>query len=247
MKTFWTVGFALAVICMIATPGFAAKKEAKNESLAPEKPALSTIARDLRLEHAKELLGKYYRSSVVKSGEQIKKINSSVYRWTREALPKKYKHDYQKIAQAILDESVKHEFDPVFVLSVIQNESSFNPSAIGPYKEVGLMQLKPDTAEWIAKKAGLKWKGEKSLRDPVQNIRLGTAFLAYLREEFDSHARLYLSAYNMGEGNVREALDREVWPKNYASKVMTFYVAYYTQLKEKSTSHARPAVKPSAS
>jgi soluble lytic murein transglycosylase len=73
---------------------------------------------------------------------------------------------------------------------------------------------------------------KKDLKNPETNIRLGTAYLSYLRGHFDSQARLYLAAYNMGQGNVASALDRHIWPKEYASHVMSHYISYYKQIRE---------------
>lgn len=195
------------------------------------KPA-SLAQREFRLQHAKQLLGKYYRMSVVRSGEKIKKVNGRIYAFTRERLPKKYRKRYKKIAQTIIDESHKNEFDPVFLISVIMGESSFDPERRGPLDEIGLMQLRPKTAEWIAKKYGLPYKGEKTLKDPISNIRLGAAYLHYLREKFDDHAQLYLAAYNMGQGNVSQALDKNIWPKDYPIHVMRRYLDFYSALEQ---------------
>lgn len=197
--------------------------------------SLSCEQRTLRLRHARELLGKHYRHSSVRYGENVGKINSEIYRWAREHLPKSYRSQYQKIAQAIIDESTKNEFDPVFVLSIIQSESKFNPAIVGSFGEIGLMQIKPNTAKWIAKKCDLSYKNKMSLRDPIHNIRIGTAYLAYLRDRFDMHARLYIAAYNMGQHNVDNAQERNIWPKDYPSLVMKNYVEFYETLKEKRT------------
>lgn len=191
---------------------------------------LSVQQREARLEHAKELLGKHYKKSEVRNGEHIKKINSFVYRWTQQRLPEKYKKEYKKIAQTIIDQSLKYEFDPIFLLSVIQRESMFNPDTIGGVGEIGLMQIRPETGQWISKKLGLKWEGLKSLSDPRSNIEIGAAFMNFLRDRYNSHAQLYLAAYNMGQGNVDRAVKRNVWPKIYSSKVMEHYVDFYSEL-----------------
>jgi soluble lytic murein transglycosylase len=203
---------------------------ALSSTLPEDSMSLSEMQREIRLQHAHELLGKYYKHSAVRAGENVKKINARIFAWTRERLPAKYKRQYKRIAQAIIDESMKHEFDPVFVLSVIQNESSFNPSMLGSLDEIGLMQLRPGTAEWIAQKFEMKYKGAQSLHDPVENIRLGTAYMDYLRDRLPE-AQLYLSAYNMGKRNVERNMEDNVWPKEYAGKVMHFYVAFYSQIK----------------
>jgi len=185
-----------------------------------------------RLSNARELLGKYYEKSAVMNGEQVDNINDKIYRWTRKSLPSSYRKNYQAIAQAIIDQSLRYDFDPVFISSVIANESSFDPRQIGPVGEIGLMQLRPNTAKWIAHRSGVPWRGVASLKDPVTNIRLGTALLAYLRGKFDSHARLYIAAYNMGQSNVKDALERKIWPKDYPERVMRHYVEYYRKIRD---------------
>jgi soluble lytic murein transglycosylase len=212
-----------------------------NEAMATTKhaavsrpPTISQEQHDQRLHHAKELLGKHYRHSSVRVGEDITKINFEIYRLTHERLPAKYKNDYQKVAQAIIDESYKYEFDPVFLVSIIQSESSFGPEMKGKFGEIGLMQIMPATGKWISERYGLKWKSAKrTLRDPVANIRVGAAYLDYLRERFDSHARLYIAAYNMGPKNVMSAQEKNIWPKDYATVVMKSYVEFYQAYREK--------------
>lgn len=195
--------------------------------------ALSEAQAKLRLEHSQELLGKYYERSTVRYGESVHKINYEIYHWTRQRLPGSSRKDYKKIAQTIIDESLKHQFDPVFLLSIIQTESRFNPLAVGTSGEIGLMQILPDTGEWIAGKSKIAWKGKSTLRDPIANIQIGAAYLAYLRDRFDMHARLYIAAYNMGQGNVDHAQARKIWPKDYPGLVMRNYVEFYGALKEK--------------
>ncbi len=188
---------------------------------------LSTQQREERLKHARELLGKHYRKSTAKVGEKIPKINSMVYRWTRERLPNKFKDQRKRLAQAIIDESLKYGFDPIFLMSIIQGESSFRPDMVGGVGEIGLMQIRPETGKWIAKKMNLKWEGKNSLFDPATNVRIGAAFLSFLRDRFNSHAQLYLAAYNMGQSNVDSALEKDIWPKDYPQHVMKHYIEFY--------------------
>lgn len=191
---------------------------------------ISKRQQEARLDHAQELLGSYYERSIVSSGEDFKKVNSKIYIWTRERLPKKYKRHYKKIAQTIIDESLRYNFDPIFLMSMIQGESSFNPEQIGPFKEIGLMQILPTTGKWIAGMYGIKWTNKSILNDPVVNIKIGAAFLSHLRNRFDTHPRLYLSAYNMGQGNVKKLLKKNVWPKQYVQHIMSYYINFYENL-----------------
>lgn len=200
---------------------------------------LSEEQREVRLTHARELLGKYYAGSSARAGEKIKKINSMIYHWTKEKLAKKYRKNYQAIAQTIIDESLKYEFDPVFLMSVIQGESSFNPRQIGSVGEIGLMQIRPTTGKWMAELTKQEWKGKQSLFDPVTNIKLGAAYLNYLRDKFDNHAQLYLAAYNMGQRKVASILEQNIWPKDYPVHIMKKYVEFYNELKQRSAHHEK--------
>lgn len=205
--------------------------ERKSRALAT-KTEMEAQRATVRWNHARELLGKSYQKSVVKMGEDVAFLDDVVYQWTKRALKKAWKKDAKKVSKTIIQQSEKYGFDPVFLMAVIENESSFNPVVIGTSGEIGLMQITPQTAEWIAEKYELPWKGVKSLKDPVTNIIIGSAYLAYLRERFDFHSQLYLAAYNMGSTNVLRALEKQVWPKEYPSRVMQRYVRFYTELKE---------------
>ena len=189
-----------------------------------------------RLAQAKELLGSHYKHSVVRFGEQIPHVHNYLITQVEAALPKKYKKDAAMMTKCIFTESKKYGFDPLFVLALMTNESHLNPETVGRFGEIGLMQIKPDTAKWISNLYHFKWAGEKSLRLIKTNIKIGTAYLDYLRDKFDNHSRLYLSAYNMGPSNVRSALSRDIWPKDYVVRVMDYYVKFYADL----TDHSAP-------
>lgn len=204
--------------------------------IRPSEVHMSSNSGDIRREllrktHAQELLGNEYQRSAVRAGEKLRNMDQWIYEWTQSALKKEWKHYSKSIADTVIQESNRYGFDPVFLLAVIESESNFNPGVTGSFGEVGLMQILPETAKWIATKTKIPWLGNDSLKDPVTNIRLGTAFLAYLREKFSSHGELYLSAYNMGTGNVRRFLERNISPKEYSSRVMRKYVGYYQKLE----------------
>lgn len=191
---------------------------------------LASIKQADRVEHARELLGDRYRKSTVKSHEKHVALEQSILAAVKHHLPRKHSHRAHDVAHAIITEAGKHSLDPFFVMAVIAGESSFNPEARGPVGEIGLMQLRPATAKWIAKIAKQKWKGNDSLKDPVTNIRLGTSYIAWLRKKFDNQGQLYLAAYNMGPRNVKKALSKSVRPKDYPNHVMKRYLAFYKNI-----------------
>ncbi len=194
--------------------------------------SMASVRHNLRIEHARELMGESYKKSIVSQFE-MKDLEKNIFKIVGERLPKKYKSKASPIARAIIDESAKHSLDPYFVMAVISGESSFNPLAIGPVGELGLMQIRPMTGKWMSGITKSKWKGDETLRDPVQNIKLGVAYLSWLRTKFQGHGQLYVAAYNMGPRAVKKAVSRDVYPKDYPIHVMKRYIAFYKEIGKK--------------
>ena len=114
------------------------------------------------------------------------------------------------------------ELDPALVAAVILCESSYNPKAESRLGARGLMQLMPDTAEWVAHKLGEDGADYSidNLYDPQTNIRFGTWYLGYLSRRFNGDATKIVCAYHAGQGNV------DSWLKNpqYSSDGVTLDV-----------------------
>ncbi len=197
-------------------------------SVASETPAFSQG----RLDQAKELLGHGYKNKVVRKSEKASDLGNFIKEATKKFLPKADKKNASSLAKVILEESKNYELDPVFLMAVIQNESSFNPKRKGSCGEIGLMQVKPDTAAWIAETYGIEeYKGAKSLYNPAINVRIGAALMDKLRHQFDSESRLYLSAYNIGAKKVRKMVSDRKIPKEYVQAVMKRYMAFYSAFR----------------
>ncbi|AFY78215.1 soluble lytic murein transglycosylase-like protein [Pleurocapsa sp. PCC 7327] len=107
--------------------------------------------------------------------------------------------------QSILSWSQQRQLNPVLVTSLIRQESRFETDIRSPVGAVGLMQVMPETGEWIAKQLQLK---EYSLTDPQDNIKLGTWYLDHTHQEYDNNSLLAIASYNAGPGNVAQWLER---------------------------------------
>jgi soluble lytic murein transglycosylase len=206
-------------------------------SFAQEAPSeernIASVQSTIRTEHAKELLGdRFKRSFISRLDDEQLEIEKHIVALFDRYLPKQYKAQSEDIAHTLIAECMKYEMDPYFIIALIAGESSFKPYARGPVGEIGLMQIRPSTAKWIAGKMKLTWTGKKSLLNPIANIKIGTAYIAWMREKFDNHAQLYLAAYNMGRTNVKRALSKNVWPKDYPIHVMKRYFALYKGLQK---------------
>ena len=68
---------------------------------------------------------------------------------------------------------------------------------------LGLMQLMPETAQWIAGKLKLENYSFAMMYDAETNIRFGTWYLNYLAGLFQGDPTLVACAYHAGQGEVR--------------------------------------------
>lgn len=104
----------------------------------------------------------------------------------------------------------ENRLDPHLVAAVIYTESRFQSNAKSDRGAIGLMQLMPETAQWIAAQHG---SSVIKLETPEENIRIGTWYLRYLLDEYDSTV-LALAAYNAGRGHVDEWIEKYRWKEN---------------------------------
>jgi len=104
----------------------------------------------------------------------------------------------------------------------------------------GLMQVMPDTGNWIAGELGIREFDPETLYDPMTNLKVGTWYLAFLRREYDGNLVLALAAYNAGRGNVSKWIGEQRWSgeekdidsipfpetREYVKKVLHLYDKY---------------------
>jgi soluble lytic murein transglycosylase len=95
--------------------------------------------------------------------------------------------------------SQEQQLNPLLVTALIRQESRFMSDITSSAGAVGLMQVMPDTATWIAKQIKLK---EYQLDDPEDNIKLGTWYLDYTHDEYANNSMLAVASYNAGPGAV---------------------------------------------
>lgn len=109
----------------------------------------------------------------------------------------------------------KYGVDPLLVVAVIRVESRFEQNAVSRKGALGLMQLMPATAHWIASQLGVTGLTEEMILKPEINIRFGIWYLANLASEFNHNQELILAAYNAGRGRVASWLAEGVWSGRY--------------------------------
>lgn len=116
------------------------------------------------------------------------------------ALYRAYPYDFRQDVEA---NAALYGLDPLLVAAVIRTESSWRTGVTSSVGATGLMQIMPDTGEWIAEKNGWEYSEDK-LADGAYNIRLGCWYLKYLHDKFDGSSTLALAAYNAGDNTVQK-------------------------------------------
>jgi soluble lytic murein transglycosylase len=99
-------------------------------------------------------------------------------------------------------EAQQYGFDPFFLLSVMRQESLYDKFAGSGQGALGLMQILPDTGQFIVDNLG--WPPNYTSDDlyrPMVSIGLGTSYLMDQRLRFNGDLFVVLAAYNGGPSN----------------------------------------------
>lgn len=127
----------------------------------------------------------------------IQKVMKIIGKYNQE-LPSSVRYE---IAEEIFDMSVKYTNLDVELLCAVITQASggtWSPEVVSESGAMGLMQMMPITALWIAHYEGISWTSpEEILFNPIYNIRVGCRYLATLVEEYGVDGGL--AAYNGGE------------------------------------------------
>jgi soluble lytic murein transglycosylase len=150
--------------------------------------------------------------------------------------------------QEVVAQSREIGLDPAFVYGLIRQESRFILDARSHVGASGLMQLMPATARWTAKKIGLDYKPDM-ITDRGVNLRLGTAYLKLVLDDFGGSQAMATAAYNAGPGRPRRwregpLMEPAAWAENipfaetrdYVKKVLSNSVYYSAMLGAKDLS-----------
>ncbi|MCI1966810.1 MAG: lytic transglycosylase domain-containing protein [Oscillospiraceae bacterium] len=132
----------------------------------------------------------------------------------------------------------EYHLEPALVYAVIRSESNFDADAKSRSGALGLMQMMPDTFQWLQEKEDTSYSDEDLFR-PEVNIRYGCRFLSMMIEKYRV-VRTALCAYNAGSGTVDGWLGDSQYSadgknldyipyketRKYADKVMEGYETY---------------------
>lgn len=140
--------------------------------------------------------------------------------------PKRYKN-------YVVANAEKYDLEIELVYATIKQESDFDKNAVSKSGALGLMQILPSTAKWIAGELGVEYSKELMF-EPKFNIEFGCFYLRYLFDKFGD-TETVVCAYNAGEtkvldwlenGKVNAELIDYSETKTYLKKVMGYYRIY---------------------
>jgi len=135
--------------------------------------------------------------------------------------------------------AAQNGLEPAHVAAVILAESSYDPAVTSGVNAQGLMQIMPDTGEWIAHKLDESYS-DGCLYDPATNIRYGCWYLGYLMRRYDGDMTCATAAYHSGQGEVDSWLKDPAYSAdgrtlhsmqgknvtNYVDRILNYYEKY---------------------
>ncbi|OMF21571.1 lytic transglycosylase [Paenibacillus sp. FSL H8-0548] len=131
--------------------------------------------------------------------------------------------------------------EPHLVAAIIRSETNYKTGKDSKKGALGLMQIMPETADWVVQKAGFNEVNEDMLRNRADvSLQVGSWYLKSLDQQFDQNKVAAVAAYNAGPGNVRKWLDSGVWDgkmesvkqipfgetRHYVKRVFYYYNKY---------------------
>ncbi len=148
------------------------------------------------------------------------------------AYPKPYRNFVERTSE-------RYSVESALIYAIMRQESLFDPYAVSVANARGLMQVIDSTAQYVARKEGIKIR---NIYDPETNIMLGTAYLRYLLDRWNGDLVKAIASYNAGPTRVNgwvqhedQYLFIETIPiretRDYVKRVLYNYYVYSELLK----------------
>jgi soluble lytic murein transglycosylase len=125
-------------------------------------------------------------------------INIGYNEYTRRTHPIEFSETVERYAR-------EFGVDKFLIYAVIKTESSFNPQAESHLGARGLMQIMPDTFDWLMNYRLFERNLELTFDDMYvidHNVRYGAYFIAFNMEKYSGSIDNSLAAYHAGIGAV---------------------------------------------
>jgi soluble lytic murein transglycosylase len=134
-----------------------------------------------------------------------------------------------------------YKLDHFLIAAIIRVESNFEPDIESKKGAYGLMQLMPDTSEWIVDTGKFSTRYKENLHDPSISIELGSWYLNWLNKQFNGNTVAVIAGYNAGPGKVNQWMQNQEWDgtlqhadtipygetRHYIQRVLYYYNKYH--------------------
>lgn len=101
----------------------------------------------------------------------------------------------------VFAEAAKQQLDPLLLLGLVRQESSFTAAAVSSARATGLTQVTPGTGAEIARRLGRAGFNAEELKRPGVSLEFGAYYLSAQLSAFNGRILPALAAYNAGGGN----------------------------------------------
>ena len=132
-----------------------------------------------------------------------------------------------------------HDIDMALLYGIARQESRFIADIVSSAGAVGLMQLMPGTARWVAKQVGRNDYSPALIADTELNTNFGAFYFKYWFERLERMPALAAAAYNAGPGRAQAwrpnaPLEGAIWvetipfneTRDYVKKVLANSLVY---------------------
>lgn len=144
--------------------------------------------------------------------------------------------------EEIKQSAENHHLDPFLIAAMIRVETNYKYHLESSKGALGIMQLMPDTAYWIAESAQLESLTPEDLLKADVNIDLGSWYMNWLTKHYNGNVLYAIAAYNAGQGNVNQWKNKGIWngtesqidqipfgeTRHYVQRVLYYYHIYLT-------------------
>ena len=134
--------------------------------------------------------------------------------------------------------------EEALIYGIARQESRFVPDIVSSAGAVGLMQLMPGTARWVANKLGRADYSPAAIANVPINTQFGAYYFRYWHDRLDQRPALAAAAYNAGPGRAQSwrpaaaPLEGAIWvetipfneTRDYVKKVLANSVLYARML-----------------
>jgi soluble lytic murein transglycosylase len=135
--------------------------------------------------------------------------------------------------------------DEALLFGVARQESRFAPGIVSSAGAVGLMQLMPPTARWVAKQMGKNDYRPSQIAELPINTQFGAFYLKYWQDRLEGMPALAAAAYNAGPSRAQAwrngaPLEGAIWvetipfneTRDYVKKVLANAMFYARELDQ---------------